>query len=145
MNSDLHFFFRIEPDISTLTHQNGVKAAHRGGKTIIHKTRELENLEAFYVSHLKGFAPKKPWKCPIYLKTSWYFRRPKNKKGKLKTTKPDTDNLIKTLKDCMKQAGFFKDDALIAIELTSKFWVDDDQQHGIEVCMKDFSWAADNG
>jgi Holliday junction resolvase RusA-like endonuclease len=143
-SEDIKLFLRIEPDISTLTHQNGVEPVHRGGKTFIHKTRELKNLEAFYVSHLKKFAPEKPWKCPIYLKTAWYFRRPKDKKGKLKTTNPDTDNLVKTLKDCMKKAGFFVDDALVAIELISKFWVDDDSPHGIEICMKDFSWVTEN-
>lgn len=138
-HSDIKFFFRIEPDISTLTHQNGIKPFVLNGKASMHKTKELENLEAFYISHLKKKAPEKPWNCPIYLKTAWYFKRPKGKKGRLKTTKPDTDNLIKTLKDCMKKAGFFKDDALVAVELTSKFWVDENQPHGIEIRMSDFT------
>jgi len=38
-----------------------------------------------------------------------------------KTTKPDTDNLIKMLKDCMTTAGFWKDDAIVCSEVTEKF------------------------
>lgn len=138
-HSDIKFFLRIEPDVPTLTHQNGIKPARRGDKAIIHKTRELENLEAFYVAHMKDKAPKKPWNCPIYLKTQWYFKRPKSQKGKFKITKPDTDNLVKTLKDCMKQAGYFKDDALVVAETTIKFWTDENSQHGIEIRMSDFT------
>ena len=105
----------------------------------MHKTRELEALEAFYISHLKTRAPEKPWTCPIWLQTAWYFKKPKNAKGKLKTTKPDTDNLVKTLKDCMKKAGYFKDDALVAMELTAKFWAEETQAHGIEIKMIDLT------
>lgn len=139
MNNPIELFLRIEPDISTLTHQNGIKAAHRKGKTFVHKTRELKALEAFYISHLKTRAPEKPWTCPIWLQTAWYFKKPENAKGKLKTTKPDTDNLVKTLKDCMKKAGYFKDDALVAMELTAKFWTEENQAHGIEIEMIDLT------
>lgn len=37
-----------------------------------------------------------------------------------KTTRPDTDNLIKLLKDCMTEAGFWQDDSQVASELTEK-------------------------
>ena len=138
--SDIRFFLRIEPDISKLTHQNGVKPfVLPNGKASIHKTRELENLEAFYISHLKSQAPETPWECPIRLTTAWYFLKPKGKKGKFKLTKPDTDNLIKTLKDCMKRAGYFVDDALVVVETTMKFWVDESEPHGIDIYMSDCS------
>lgn len=39
-------------------------------------------------------------------------------------TKPDTDNLQKMLKDCMTLVGFWKDDALVASEITEKFWAE---------------------
>ena len=37
-----------------------------------------------------------------------------------KTTRPDTDNLIKLLKDCMTEMGYWEDDAQVASELTEK-------------------------
>lgn len=139
-HSDIEFFFRIEPDVSKLTHQNGIKPGVLGnGKPYIHKTPALENLEAFYISHLKSFAPASPWTCPIHLTTAWYFLRPARAKGIFKTTKPDTDNLVKTLKDCMKKAGFFTDDALVVIDTVAKYWFDASQKHGILIRLQDLS------
>lgn len=139
VHSDISFFFRIEPDISTLTHQNGIKAAAINGKARMHKIRELQNLEAFYIAHLKEKAPEKPWNCPIRLTTAWYFKRPKNAKGIFKTTKPDTENLLKTLKDCMTKVGFWKDDALVAMDVNAKYWAIDGQPHGILIQLHDLT------
>ncbi len=139
-HSDIEFFLRIEPDVPKLTHQNGVKpAVLPNGKPFMHKTRELENLEAKFVSLLADKAPEKPWKCPIHLTTAWHFRRPKSQRGVFKTTKPDTDNLVKTLKDCMKTAGYFVDDALVALDTIAKYWVDDNAMHGIHIRMHDLT------
>ena len=41
-----------------------------------------------------------------------------------RTTKPDTDNLQKLLKDCMTDVGFWKDDAQVASEICEKFWAE---------------------
>ena len=41
------------------------------------------------------------------------------------TSRPDTDNLQKLLKDCMTAAGFWKDDALVAVEHVEKLWSDE--------------------
>ena len=135
--SNVELFLRLEPDVPKLTHQHGVAPVHAGGKTFMHKTRELESLEAKYVSLLKPHAPSEPWKCPIHLTTAWYFRRPKSAKGLWKTTKPDTDNLVKTLKDCMKTAGYFEDDALVCVDTVAKYW--SDSKHGIHIRMKDLT------
>ena len=47
-----------------------------------------------------------------------------HKDGEYRITKPDTDNLQKMLKDCMTLVGFWKDDALVASEITEKFWAE---------------------
>lgn len=139
-NPVVDVFLRIEPDIPKLTHQNGVEPGVLGnGKPYMHKTRELEELEAFYVSHLKKVAPPQPWTCPVHLTTIWKFRRPKKAKGKFKTTKPDTHNIVKTFVDCMKTAGFFKDDNLVAVETIAKYWEDPDRPHGICIVMRDLT------
>lgn len=41
-----------------------------------------------------------------------------------KSTKPDTDNLQKMLKDVMTELNFWKDDALVASEVIEKFWAE---------------------
>ena len=52
------------------------------------------------------------------------YPRGKRNDGEYKATKPDTDNLIKMLKDEMTKAGFWKDDALVASEIVEKFWAE---------------------
>ena len=48
----------------------------------------------------------------------------RHKDGEWKITKPDTDNMIKLLKDCMTRVGFWQDDAQVCSEITEKFWGD---------------------
>ena len=48
----------------------------------------------------------------------------KHPDGSYRTTKPDTDNLQKLLKDCMTAEHFWTDDALVCSEITEKFWAD---------------------
>lgn len=50
--------------------------------------------------------------------------RGKHPNGSYRTTKPDTDNLQKLLKDCMTTEHFWTDDALVCSEITEKFWAD---------------------
>lgn len=74
---------------------------------------------------------------PVYrgvrLVTRWLFPPGRHVPGSYRTTKPDTDNLQKLLKDCMTAAGFWKDDALVASELCEKFWAEDNRHTGIYI------------
>jgi len=54
----------------------------------------------------------------------------RHRDGQYKITRPDTDNMIKILKDEMTSLGFWKDDAQVASEITEKFWA---EQPGIYV------------
>jgi Holliday junction resolvase RusA-like endonuclease len=59
------------------------------------------------------------------LVTKWLFPITRDRKdGQYKDTKPDTDNLQKLLKDIMTGLGFWTDDALVASEITEKFWAE---------------------
>ena len=44
--------------------------------------------------------------------------------GEWKTTRPDTDNLIKLFKDCMTRTHYWQDDAQVCSEITEKFFGD---------------------
>ena len=92
-HSDIRLFMRLEPDISKLTHQNGIKTRGVNGHAQVYKTPAMCSLEAKYVSLLRKFAPKEPWDCPICLTTEWIFRKPKPAKGILQTTNPDPEGL----------------------------------------------------
>lgn len=64
---------------------------------------------------------------PLSLTVKWCFGGTAVESGKVKdgtprTTKPDTDNLDKMLKDCMTALGFWWDDAQVAEEHIGKYW-----------------------
>ena len=89
------------------------------------KFYEPENLKATrlkFMGHLNEFIPEEKLKGPIRLTTKWLYPKGKHKDGEYKITKPDTDNMIKLLKDCMTECGFWKDDSEVASEITEKFW-----------------------
>lgn len=132
------FFLNIEPQPPTVTHQEKQVRIVRG-KPMFYMPPALKEARALLTAKLKPFAPAVPWDCPIMLCAEWAFRRPQNAKGIYKTTRPDTDNLQKMLKDCMTDCGFWKDDALVCREVISKIWHGPDAKHGILISVTDIS------
>lgn len=65
---------------------------------------------------LKQHKPKQPSDRPIRLVICLYFdiKQPRKIWGKYKTTRPDCDNYVKELTDCMTEVGFWDDDAQVA-------------------------------
>ena len=62
---------------------------------------------------------------PVRLSTTWiYLATTTHPVKSWKITKPDTDNLVKLLKDVMTDLGFWTDDALVACEEIQKFYLD---------------------
>lgn len=114
-------FFMPMAKVPTVTHQE--KAIHVvNGKPIPYEPAELKAARAKLEAHLAQHVPEQPYTSAVQLLTKWCFPRGKHKDGSWKTTKPDTDNSIKLLKDCMTKLGYWRDDALVASEITQKFW-----------------------
>ena len=57
-------------------------------------------------AYLSKYVPEQPYDVGIRLTVKWFFRKRRHKDGEYRTTKPDTDNLNKLLKDCMTDLGF---------------------------------------
>ena len=116
------FFMCLIPP--TATHQeHKVKMAK--GRPVFYEPENVREARANLKAYLAPHRPDKPQEGAVRLVTKWCFpANGKRKNGEYKTTKPDTDNLIKLLKDCMTELGFWKDDALVASEITEKFWAD---------------------
>ena len=106
----------------TITDQhNGI--AVRNGRLCFFDTPEILNVKDLFLSNLSKFRPDTQINGPIRLLTKWCFPLVQGKQnGQWNTSKPDTDNSIKLLKDCMTKAGFWKDDSQVASEITEKFW-----------------------
>ena len=122
----MNFFLPMIPP--TVTHHD--KALHafmRGGKpcAVLHDTPELKDARAKLHAYLAPHAPAEPITGPVRLLVKWLFPADgRHPDGAWKTTKPDTDNLDKALKDEMTRLHFWQDDAQVCSEISEKFWAD---------------------
>lgn len=115
------YFFPIFIEPSRVTHQSGTRITT--GHT--YKTAALKEWEATLEQALEKYTLPSPLKGAVALDVSWYFKTTDKKKyGLWKVTKPDTDNMQKTLKDIMTKMGFWKDDAQVVVERVEKVWSD---------------------
>ena len=114
------FFLPMIPP--TTTHQTKDVRVVKG-KPIFYEPQELVTARAKLEAHLAGHAPIQPYTGAVRLVVKWLFPAgEKHRDGEYKTTRPDTDNLQKLLKDVMTGLGYWKDDALVASEIIDKFW-----------------------
>lgn len=117
-------FFMPMKKVPTVTHQE--KQVHVvNGKPVFYEPDDLKAARAKLQAHLGQHVPKERYIGPVRLITKWCFPvLGKHQNGEYKTSKPDTDNLVKLLKDVMTELHFWKDDAQVASEITEKFWSD---------------------
>ena len=119
----LEFFMPMDPP--TVTHQEKQIRVVRG-KPIVYEPADLKAARQKLMAHLAKHAPEVPIAkgVPVELVSTWcYPTDDPARDACLKTTKPDTDNMVKLLKDCMTAVGFWTDDAQVCREITEKFWV----------------------
>lgn len=118
----LSFFLAMRPP--TATHQeNAVRVVN--GRPVFYEPAPLRAARAKLTAHLAAHRPEAPFAGAVRLRVLWCFpldRAGRHRDGEYKTSKPDTDNLQKLLKDCMTECKFWKDDAQVCSELTEKFW-----------------------
>ncbi len=107
----------------TCTHQEKqVRVVN--GKPRFYDPPEVKAAREKLRAHLAKHKPKEPYQCGVRLVVKWLFPKGKQPDGCYRTTRPDTDNLQKLLKDCMTAEGFWKDDALVCSEIAEKFWAE---------------------
>lgn len=113
-------FFLPMAKVPTKTHQE--KQVNWKTHTF-YEPAELLEVRSKLTAHLAGHVPQEKFTGPVRLTTKWLFPVcGKHKDGEYKTSSPDTDNMIKTFKDCCTKLGYWKDDAQVASEITEKFW-----------------------
>lgn len=117
--------------LPTITAQEQKIGIAKNGKPYKYDPSELKAARTLFRDHLAKFAPQTPFDGPIRLETIWcYPCTPAHPRPEWKTTKPDTDNLVKMLKDVMTQLGYWNDDAQVTLEIIQKIW---DTQSGLYV------------
>jgi len=118
-------FFIPLRKIPTATAQQQRTGKKKDGTIYRYDPQELKAVKALFRDHLAKHAPPKPLAGPIELWVVWRYQEDdKHPAGTWKTTKPDTDNLLKAFKDAMTKAGFWKDDAQVVSEWTAKRYDD---------------------
>lgn len=122
------FFMAMVPP--TVTHQE--KQVHVvKGRPVFYEPAELKAARVKLRAYMSSHIPKEPFLGAIRLTTWWCFPlQGGHRDGEYKTSKPDTDNLVKMLKDVMTDLGFWRDDAQVACEVICKYWA---KQPGIYV------------
>ena len=116
------FFIPMNPP--TVTAQER-KVTIRNGKPHFYDPPEVVSAKAKLISYLAGYRPEAPYEAAIMLAVKWCFPiTGKHHDGEYRATKPDTDNLQKMLKDVMTDLHFWKDDALVSMEVVEKFWAE---------------------
>lgn len=119
---DINFFMAMIPP--TVTHQE--KKVHVvDGKPVYYEPPELKAARQKLKAHLGQHIPPDRFTGPVRLTTWWCFPiKGKHQNGEYKTSKPDTDNLVKMMKDIMTELHFWNDDAQVASEIIEKYWAD---------------------
>lgn len=115
------FFMPMIPP--TVTHQEK-QVNVKNGKPVFYEPPRLANARVKLTAYLSKHIPESPYCGAVRLIVKWCFPKGRHRDGEYKTTRPDTDNLNKLLKDCMTECGFWKDDALVASEICEKFWAE---------------------
>lgn len=117
------FFMPMKPP--TITDQKKRMGVSKEGKPFTYKQQELLEASSMLTAHLAKHVPGCPYSGAVRLMVKWCFPiTGKHHNGEYKTSKPDTDNLQKTLKDCMTRLAYWKDDAQVASEIIEKFWAE---------------------
>lgn len=120
MNDPIKIWIPGQP--ARVTHQSGTRYSRHG----TYKTKALKQWEQTLAQAMESMVPAAPLEGPIRLEVAFRYK-PSRKKDQSawKVTKPDTDNLIKTVKDVMTRLHFWKDDAQVCFEMTKKAWGSD--------------------
>lgn len=96
----------------------------RNGYPVVYDTDQMKTAKELLMLMLARHRPKTPIQGPIELYVGWRFHSKSHKDGTWKTTRPDADNSMKMLQDCMTKMQFWNDDSQIVRLMVEKYWSD---------------------
>lgn len=122
----IEFFYPMQKIPTVTAQEKGVNFKTKDPKKRFYKKPEIQKVENLYKAMLLPNRPQQPMRGAIALKVSFRFPLAKgHHEGDFKTTKPDTENMLKLLKDCMTSVGYWKDDSQVAYEVVKKTYSKD--------------------
>lgn len=118
----MRFFLQIDPPTAT-AQMKKVSVIH--GKPVFYEPKAVKEAKRLLMNALEIYRPQEPLEGPLSLTVTWYYPKGKSHKdGEWRSTKPDTDNIEKLLKDCMTKCSYWIDDAQVVHETVEKIWSD---------------------
>ena len=124
--------FRLNIEPPTATHQQKKVRVVRGHPQF-YEPANVKEARKLYMEALKPYTPITPYTGAVKLITTFYFKTKTHKGNTWKTTKPDTDNIIKMLKDCMTASNYWIDDAQVVVDVIRKKWTRGDGFIDVEI------------
>lgn len=120
---ELKFFINVDPPTATAQEKH-VRVVD--GRPLFFDPAPVKEAKSLLTGFLALYRPEQPLQGPVELSVLWLFDKGKSHShGEWRTTRPDTDNLQKALKDCMTKCGYWKDDAQVVREVVEKRWSED--------------------
>lgn len=119
-NKRLHFYIQCRPCTATAQER---KAYCSAGRVIFYDPPNVKAMKQTLRAYLKPFVPEEPYCCPVRLAVQWRFSYSRgHHDGDYRLTRPDVDNLLKSMQDIMTELGYWKDDSLVVELFAQKIW-----------------------
>jgi Holliday junction resolvase RusA-like endonuclease len=107
------------------------------GRAAVYDKGTAEGWKADIASAARSLLPTSPLEGPLMLSVCFFFPRPqrllkkKSPEGRIPhTSKPDTDNAVKAVMDCLTGIRMWTDDSLVSVIKAEKHYVAKDQRPG---------------
>ena len=116
----MQFYLSINPPTAT---EQEKKVSVVRGRPVFYNPPAVRKAKELLCKELVRFKPDEPFDGALSLECRWHFPKGRTHlEGQWRTTRPDTDNLQKLLKDCMTKCGYWHDDAQVVREICEKDW-----------------------
>ena len=113
------------------------RAFVRNGHASVYDAGTAEGWKAQIALAAHPFLPASPLEGPVKLTAAFFFPRParlmrkKDPEGAvLHTAKPDADNALKAVMDCLTQIGMWHDDSQVCATIVEKYYAAKAQRPG---------------
>ena len=117
----VQFYAVLDEIPRTTSQEKGVRVVR--GKPMYYTKAKVQDVKNLYTMLLRTHRPPRPLEGAVALKVCFYYQAKKpHKVGEPKATRPDTDNMVKALKDALTRAEVWVDDSQVVDEHTTKTW-----------------------